>query len=301
MAEWYKLYISDWNDGTSVLSLELEGAYLRVVNAIRQTDIPVRHDLFVLGGLWRCNDRKAKRILSDLISAGKLTLEDGKISNRRAVDDASTLRRQRTDRASAGRRGGVRSGKSRGKSLKDNEQEDFLLEPEKNRAFASPIGSQTDNKKEPPAARACHSEPDQNAQAFEIFQAMAQRAKLPVPAKLSNARKSKLKNRLKDCGGVEGWKIACSKVEASNFCTGDNKHGWLAGLDFMLQESSFNKIMEGSYDNRTHNNGHTPIGARVAGSATPTEIADRATRITQRQEAERRAGADVGKGQYESG
>lgn len=121
MAEYYKFEIANWDEGTAMLTLEQEAAYLRVVNAIRLKDQPLTFNMFALCGIWRCNERKAKRLLDELVAAGKLRIEDGKIINDKAVEDASNLRRLRADRASAGRRGGVESGKSRAKALENQD------------------------------------------------------------------------------------------------------------------------------------------------------------------------------------
>jgi len=119
VAEYYKFEIANWDEGTAMLTLEQEAAYLRVVNAIRLKDQPLTFNMFALCGIWRCNERRAKRLLEELIAAGKLRIEDGKIINDKAVDDASNLRRLRADRASAGSRGGIESAKSRAKSLEN--------------------------------------------------------------------------------------------------------------------------------------------------------------------------------------
>lgn len=145
MAEFYKFEIANWNEGTANLTLEQEAAYLRVVNAIRLADQPLTFNKFVLCGLWRCNDRKAERLLRELVDAGKVKIEGGKIVNDKAVDDASTLRRLRADRASAGRRGGIESAKTRAKSLENNNtcqaiastREEKRREEEKEEANAS--------------------------------------------------------------------------------------------------------------------------------------------------------------------
>ncbi|NPD17573.1 hypothetical protein HOY34_20520 [Xinfangfangia sp. D13-10-4-6] len=135
MAEYYKFEIANWNEGTANLSLEQEAAYLRVVNAIRLADQPITFNMFVLGGLWRCNERKAKRLLEELIGLGKLRVEGGRIINDKAVEAASNLRRLRTDRASAGRAGGIESGNSRRKSLESQETGEAIASTreEKNR------------------------------------------------------------------------------------------------------------------------------------------------------------------------
>lgn len=113
MAEYYKFEIANWNEGTANLSLEQEAAYLRVVNAIRLSDQPITFNMFVLGGLWRCNERKAKRLLDELISLGKLRVEGGRIINDKAVEEASDLNRLRDSKKKAGKSGGIESGKAR--------------------------------------------------------------------------------------------------------------------------------------------------------------------------------------------
>lgn len=121
MSDWYKMNPVDWNAGTDDLTLEQEAAYLRICHAIYITERPIRENWFVLAGLLRCSDRKAKRLVSELIEAGKLVVESGHIFNPRAMDEVSTRRGLSMDRSSAGRRGGIESGKTRAKSLKNKD------------------------------------------------------------------------------------------------------------------------------------------------------------------------------------
>lgn len=88
------------------------------------------------------------------------------------------------------------------------------------------------------------------ALAVKAYNAMADRAGLAQVQKLHDTRKAKLRARLKDCGGLEGWSVALAKVEASPFLTGQNDRGWRADFDFLMRESSFTKLMEGAYDGR---------------------------------------------------
>jgi hypothetical protein len=120
VAEYYKHEIAKWNVATDDLTLEQEAAYHRVVSTIRLYERPLKHNLRVLSGLWRCNERKAKRILEELIEVGKLTIEGGLIVDEKAVHDASILRQSRVDKQLAGREGGIESGKSRRKALENN-------------------------------------------------------------------------------------------------------------------------------------------------------------------------------------
>ena len=107
MADYFKLNIGDWNVGTDNLSLEQEAAYLRVVSAIMLYEQAIPHNLRTLAGLWRCNERKAKRLLAELIDAGKLVIEGGKIHNPRALKEAAEIRAARSAKRAAGRKGGL--------------------------------------------------------------------------------------------------------------------------------------------------------------------------------------------------
>lgn len=137
MTDWYKMNPVDWNDGTDDLTLEQEAAYLRICHAIYITERPVRDNGFVVAGLLRCNDRKAKRLVLELEAAGKITVADGFISNRRAAEEVSNRNRTRAERKSAGSRGGIESGKVRANRLKNNDVAEAAasssVEPEETR------------------------------------------------------------------------------------------------------------------------------------------------------------------------
>ena len=81
-----------------------------------------------------------------------------------------------------------------------------------------------------------------------LYNETAGRAGLPKVLKVSDTRKAKLKARLKDCDGIEGWKAALSKLENSSFCKGENNKGWAADFDFLITEGKFISLMEGKYD-----------------------------------------------------
>lgn len=87
-------------------------------------------------------------------------------------------------------------------------------------------------------------------EAFDAFNEVARRTGLPLAQAFTESRKAKLRQRLAECGGMEGWLVALDKLATSAFCTGTNGNGWKADLDFLLQQKSFTKLMEGSYDNR---------------------------------------------------
>ena len=83
--------------------------------------------------------------------------------------------------------------------------------------------------------------------ASDLYNETAQRCGLSKIQAMNSSRRTKLKARLKECGGIDGWRFALEKVEASPFLRGETTD-WRANLDFMLRPSNFTKLMEGGYD-----------------------------------------------------
>ena len=96
--------------------------------------------------------------------------------------------------------------------------------------------------------------------AFDAYAETASRQGWPQVQKRTKARTASLRARLKDAGGLEGWKAALDRAAASNHCNGQNERGWTANFDFLVRESSFTKLMEGNYDNRDRPYPPTPNG-----------------------------------------
>lgn len=88
------------------------------------------------------------------------------------------------------------------------------------------------------------------SEALKAYAALADRTNLPKVEKLTDQRRKKLRSILSE-HGIETWHRALTMVEASNHCRGLNERGWTASLDFLLQPSSFVKVIEGNYANRT--------------------------------------------------
>lgn len=81
----------------------------------------------------------------------------------------------------------------------------------------------------------------------EAWNALAADVGLPVVAKLTKERKRKLACRIRD-HPFEEWASALAAIRRSRFLQGDNQRGWRANFDFLLQPSSFTKLLEGQYD-----------------------------------------------------
>jgi len=88
-------------------------------------------------------------------------------------------------------------------------------------------------------------------QYINLWNEMAERAGLCKVRIFTATRKAKLKARLKEAEQIDDpmdvWREALDWVEASPFLTGDNDRNWKAGFDFVVQEKSFAKLIEGEY------------------------------------------------------
>lgn len=122
--------------------------------------------------------------------------------------------------------------------------------------------------------------PDDVTAAIIAWNGFAAKHDLAKVEHVTAERKSKLRQRLKECGGLEGWRKALERASASSFLLGMNDRGFFIDFDFMLQKSKFTKLMEGSYDDRTPPKG-TASGRRddlmdiadfMAGEVNPEEV-----------------------------
>jgi len=106
-------------------------------------------------------------------------------------------------------------------------------------------------------------------EAVSLWNETAQRAGFPKAQTINDRRRSAIRARLAECGGLDGWKIALGKAEASSFCRGDGNRGWVIDFDAFIQAKTFTKLMEGSFDDRPQSqhpgrraSGHHHGGAR---------------------------------------
>ncbi len=100
--------------------------------------------------------------------------------------------------------------------------------------------------------------------AVDAWNEMATRCGLAQVQKLTAGRKTALSQRLKDAGGMDGWRNALAKIEASPFLLGKKSgRGWKATFDFVVKEQQFTKILEGAYDDAP-TNGHDQAAAQAA-------------------------------------
>ena len=78
-------------------------------------------------------------------------------------------------------------------------------------------------------------------EAVMLFNETAKRLGLPPVLKLTKGRKSRIAARLKDLGGIEGWRCLLDMVAKSPFLLGGGKRGWKASIDFIVKEQSLHQ------------------------------------------------------------
>lgn len=84
--------------------------------------------------------------------------------------------------------------------------------------------------------------------AFALFNDATKRTNWPAAQKLDAKRKRRLRDRLTEVGGIEGFALVLAKAEGSEFLTVKWPN---FNLDWMLKPENFTKLQEGNYDNKT--------------------------------------------------
>lgn len=253
--DWVPLEIRKWVAGTSELDADAEYVFFRLCLLAYETGSAVLDRSARRLAAW------CKRDLDRYESSLEFLLEIGKVerldvglfvpSAARRIDEALTKISARQVGAAKSRRIGVL--KREGKTSAEIAQvisEEFPEHQAEKTTEKRKTNNKTLEEKTPEGflgEGASAPELSQADIAFSLYNETADRVQLPRAQVFTDGRKSKLKLRLKEAGGLEGWKIALAKVEASPFLTG-KRQDFKADLDFMLQKSSFVKIMEGRYD-----------------------------------------------------
>lgn len=110
-------------------------------------------------------------------------------------------------------------------------------------------------------AKASVDKIDDARSAFDCFNSMAKEIGASEARKLTSDRRRRLNARLKDCGGLEEWRRTINAIPESQFLRGDTHHHFSLTLDFVLQPSSFTKLVEGHYHtNRSQTDGKPNTG-----------------------------------------
>jgi hypothetical protein len=108
-------------------------------------------------------------------------------------------------------------------------------------------------------------------EAVRCWNEMAAVTGLTAVQRITKRREIALRRRLWECGGLEGWRLACNEVRDAPFLRGENKAGWRMDFDSMITERHFTKLLEGGYD--TAKVANNPAGQLTGATAAAAELA----------------------------
>ena len=160
--EWHARYHRDALDGMRVLTLEERGAYQTILDLIYDYGRPIADDPRWLAGWLGVSVRKWSGIRDALVLKGKISINDGFISNFRAVLEIEKAVKHSRNLREAGARGGNKSAEKRAKPLENNEAEQSpaatvaASEPEASLKLGTGTVHRQDNRPSPLRARAIH-------------------------------------------------------------------------------------------------------------------------------------------------
>lgn len=270
MPMYWDAYIAD----TTHLSCEEHGAYLMLLGAMWRRDGTVPDDdadnARILG-LSKAKWRKMKARLADTIP--NFIIEDGYISQKNLRKIWENTQEKIAKNKINGAKGGRAKSNNNNDLSKANATNSLKRKPSMPEPDPEPYKEDTNVSL---SLVPTDSTADDVSQAIALFKEAAEKSGWPVPRVLSKSRKSALMARLRECGGIEGWKVAIEKAQASAHCCGDNQRGWVLTFDFITTQSSFAKLMEGNYDNRTNHN--SPAHPKPNATAGAISVAARARR-----------------------
>lgn len=116
MVAWYKRDIPKWMDGTEGLTDGAYRAYDVILNLIYLNEGPIVPNEHGIAGRCKQSIRAFRANLQELLDAGKLTIDNGKLRNARADFELGKVSENREN----ARTGGENSGKSRRKRAEEN-------------------------------------------------------------------------------------------------------------------------------------------------------------------------------------
>lgn len=214
------------------------GAYWVACSLMYSRGGPIADDDAWIARACGCNPRTWRALKDKLVSAGKLIVRDGFISNSRVIREIERAqKRLKLSRNAAEASANVRreSAEAEGHSAKNNELGggDARIYPE----LSPTTNYQLTNHQLGQAPERI---------AFDAFVAAAQRhPRWPCPTKLTEPRRKALKARVIDAGGLDGFLMVITKAQASDFLC-NKMEGW--SLDWLLKPANFEKVRDGNYN-----------------------------------------------------
>lgn len=256
-----KFYPSDFLGGTSGLSPAERGVYITLLCLIYENDGPIPRDDARLSR--RCGAPKAafRKIIEALLEQGKLQEIDGLLTNSRAEKSLmDRTKRTQNGTHAAHQRWTAQKQKSKQNQAPKNASampqqcaEDASQKPELEEKGDTNVSPKNGSDQAPPAPQPANEQ----SEAVGIFNEAASRHGWPQVQKMNQPRISAISARLKECGGIEGWRHAIERAEASDLLSG-RKNDWNVTFDWLTKPRNFIKVMEGNYDDNKQSPARKP-------------------------------------------
>ena len=270
---WFKFYHDDFMKGIRGLTDEEVGFYIKTICAMYENGGPVRDNNEWLSRATGTHPRTLNRLKAALVSKGKLITADGVIYNERAAEEIEKQKTVHENRVQAAqKRQNKRSKQNSNSTLTQNE----LNSNSVSSALKSNLPNENNDNVLPLSLHAREPEPESDIKlvpngtcrkqvstltksaiaksCVERWNDFALEHGLSEVKRLSKQRISSIAARLKawtDGRSLENFTAtfdqALEKIIETQWMFGDNERGWLVTFDFLCQESSFNKLMEGVY------------------------------------------------------
>lgn len=251
---WMKFYTSDWraDPRLKMCSPAARGMWIEMICLMHEAT-PYGHLLIhgqspneaQLASLTGIHIAELPGLVAELERLGVFSkTREGVIYSRKLVRMASKAAVARKN----GKKGGNPTlGKHEENKPSDNLKDNGDDKPQKPEAIC-----QTDKI-------SANADTPELSEAVSIYNEAAGRSGWSVVQRMSKPRFSALKARIKDAGGLDGWRQAIARAEQSDFLCGrtsGRQAPFFASFDFLTQASSFTRLMEGNYDPRTPNPTH---------------------------------------------
>lgn len=234
-------YPGKWLGRTARLSALERGVFITLICEMYETMRPLKMEHKALARLCGTTPKTLEKALAVLLDdPNKLVMHDGGLWNHRVQKEIEKA--QKTSEIS--RKKSQKRWEKRNKNNHDTMPQ---------HCHGNAIQNQNHIEKDIPDGISKKTPADD---AFSVFCEAVASSPIAVPRKLTADRRRKIEARLRE-HGPEVWREACQRVAASPFCRGKNDRGWRADLDFLLQPKSFNRLIEGGYD-QTEPRGHSP-------------------------------------------
>jgi uncharacterized protein YdaU (DUF1376 family) len=236
---YFNFYPADFMNGVRGLTAQEVGVYTMILCRIYEESGPVEYHVRRLATYCGMREATFASVVEKLVDLDKLQLIDGCLSNRRADGEIQ----KRAD----GLKIASKAGKASAEKRQQNQRHDATpVKPAFNH-------TDTDTDTEYKTSYEVLSVPsiDEVSEAVSAFNETAARVGISQVQKMTDTRRKALRGRLKECGGIEGWRIALSKIEQSDFLSGRTGR-WRCDFDWINKPANFTKLMEGNYDNRDH-------------------------------------------------